>query len=279
MIVISKHTNQLCNRLFTYLPVISYALEAGEPVCFLFQYKKYDAFFPNLKREGIGSYFTDKALVPSFTSKLLNIVVRGVDKIVHLVLRTGEPVPLKKPLGVLFNPKWKEIRYDKAYIAKHEDRLRYLFAPTTEVCECVDALLAKCDDEDVVTVGVHIRGGDYRTYLGGRYFYEPEVYCKYMRCIEALFSAQGRRVRFLVCTNERVNVSAFDGLQVLQQAGSDMMVDLYGLSQCDYIMGPPSTFSQWASFYGKTPLRVLASADEKIELEDFKRVVALDTFE
>jgi hypothetical protein len=29
--------------------------------------------------------------------------------------------------------------------------------------------------------------------------------------------------------------------------------DLYALASCDYIIGPPSTFSQWASFYGNVP--------------------------
>ena len=277
MIYISKHTNQLCNRLFTYLPVISYALEAGEPVCFLFQYEKYDAFFPNLKSEGIESRFLEKSLTPGLACKLLNASVRALDKIVHLVLRPGEKIPLKKPLGCLFNPKWKEVRYDKAYIAKHADKLRFLFTPTAEVCDTVARMLAT--DEDVVTVGVHIRGGDYRTYLGGRYFYEPAIYREYMSQMAALLAAEGKRVRFLVCTNEPLTPAHFEGLQVLQQAGTDMMVDLYGLSQCDYIIGPPSTFSQWASFYGKTPLRVLASADEQLSLDEFKRVVALDTFE
>jgi hypothetical protein len=90
-----------------------------------------------------------------------------------ILVRPGEKIPLKKPLGSLFNPKWKEVRYDKAYIAKHADKLRFLFTPAAEVCDTVARMLAT--DEDVVTVGVHIRGGDYRTYLGGRYFYEPAI--------------------------------------------------------------------------------------------------------
>ena len=29
--------------------------------------------------------------------------------------------------------------------------------------------------------------------------------------------------------------------------------DLYSLAACDYIIGPPSTYTQWASFYGQVP--------------------------
>jgi len=33
-----------------------------------------------------------------------------------------------------------------------------------------------------------------------------------------------------------------------------MVEDLYALAECDYIIGPPSTYTLWASFYGDTPL-------------------------
>jgi len=33
--------------------------------------------------------------------------------------------------------------------------------------------------------------------------------------------------------------------------------DLYLLGYCDYIVGPNSSFSQWASFWGGVPLHVL----------------------
>jgi hypothetical protein len=36
--------------------------------------------------------------------------------------------------------------------------------------------------------------------------------------------------------------------------------DLYSLARCDYLLGPPSTFSLWASFYGNVPLHQMASA-------------------
>ena len=41
--------------------------------------------------------------------------------------------------------------------------------------------------------------------------------------------------------------------------------DLYALARCDYIMGPPSTYTQWASFYGNHPMLSLDSGDQRIE--------------
>lgn len=45
--------------------------------------------------------------------------------------------------------------------------------------------------------------------------------------------------------------------------------DLYALSKCDYIFGPPSTFSMWASFYGEVPLKFFETTNEKFSLNDF----------
>jgi hypothetical protein len=46
--------------------------------------------------------------------------------------------------------------------------------------------------------------------------------------------------------------------------------DLYALARCDYIMGPPSTYTQWASFYGNQPLYHLRSGDDRVEREKFR---------
>lgn len=254
MIIISKHTNQLCNRLFTYLPVLSYAIEAKEKVCFLFQYKGYDHFFPNLVSAGIYSYCTDRSLKASLPSKCFNGMVRGLGKCIHLILMPGEKIPLRKPLGVLFNPKWKEIRYDHAYISKHADRLRHLFAPCDRVARAVKELM-DTSGKDIITVGVHLRRGDYATYLGGKYYYSQETYRSYMQQMLCLLTAgtTPRAVRFLLCSNERIEKADFSEFQIIRQKDGDMMVDLYALAQCDYIIGPPSTYSQWASFYGQRP--------------------------
>ncbi len=278
MIIISKHTNQLCNRLFTYLPILSYAIEANEPVCFWFQSKAYNQFFPQLAKEGIASYFPESSIKGGWCSKTVNGVVRMLDKVVHLVLKTGEPLPLHKPLGVLFNPKWKEIRYDTAFIIKHADRLRLLFAPSDHVASEVQKLLGPKRPQ-VVTVGVHLRRGDYRTYLNGKYYYENEVYIRYMQQLKEEIEKEGKEARFLLCSNESTADERFRPFHIIRQQGGDMMIDLYGLAACDYIIGPPSTYSQWASFWGKVPLRPLDSSDLQLKLGDFKRVVMLDHFE
>ena len=45
--------------------------------------------------------------------------------------------------------------------------------------------------------------------------------------------------------------------------------DQWMMSQCDYLMGPPSTFSAWASFMGKVPIARMWSTEYRIKVDDF----------
>jgi hypothetical protein len=81
-------------------------------------------------------------------------------------------------------------------------------------------------------------------------------------------------VAFLVCSDEPRSFGEFPGLTV--GFGTDSPVsDIYALAQCDYILGPKSTFSQWASFYGEKPLFQVCDTGDSAKLEHF-RVSYLD---
>ncbi|HAX17707.1 MAG TPA: hypothetical protein DCY00_03825 [Actinobacteria bacterium] len=55
--------------------------------------------------------------------------------------------------------------------------------------------------------------------------------------------------------------------------------DLYSLALCDYIFGPPSTFSMWASFYGEVPLRFITNPDTDLSLDKFKKIIYQNYYE
>jgi hypothetical protein len=79
----------------------------------------------------------------------------------------------------------------------------------------------------------------------------------------------GRKVAFFVCSDEPRSVDEFPGLSVGLGAGS-AMGDLHALARCDYIFGPQSTYTQWASFYGNKPLLLLHDANARVELVKFR---------
>ena len=93
-----------------------------------------------------------------------------------------------------------------------------------------------------------------------------------MRELAAQFP--GRKVAFLVCSDERRNAEEFSGLTVGFGSPSPVS-DLFALARCDYILGTKSTFPQWASFYGGKPLLQMLDANAAAKVENF-RVCYLD---
>jgi hypothetical protein len=84
----------------------------------------------------------------------------------------------------------------------------------------------------------------------------------------------GRKVAFFICSDEPRTADEFPGLSAGLGTGSPVG-DLYALADCDYIFGPQSTFTQWASFYGNKPLFLLNDANARLERAKF-RVSCLD---
>ena len=109
---------------------------------------------------------------------------------------------------------------------------------------------ARTGDSNRILLGVHIRQGDYKTFEKGRFFFETEDYVSIVSSVVAQFS--NVPVTVIICSNEAQNEKLFAGLNYLISE-EEALCDLIILSLCDYIIGPPSTFSHLASCIGKVP--------------------------
>lgn len=58
--------------------------------------------------------------------------------------------------------------------------------------------------------------------------------------------------------------------------GNSAAMDLYSLSRCDYIIGPPSSFSRWASLMGHIPIYQIWNKNEEITEKSFSPLRFLD---
>lgn len=117
-------------------------------------------------------------------------------------------------------------------------------------------------------VAVHIRRGDYRAFSGGKYFYDWEVYRQGMDSMRKEIRARfGLKSEFIIFSDEDAEALKADDVSI---SHNHWYVDHFLMSQCDYIIGPPSTFSHWASYIGKTPCYQLQNADDvQLRLDNF----------
>jgi hypothetical protein len=152
-------------------------------------------------------------------------------------------------------------------VQRHAAKIRSYFRPVAEIeqasRQAVDQLRQHAD----VVVGVHIRHGDYRTWKGGLCFFPASQYAVWMKGLAEQFP--GCKVAFFVCSDEPRHEHEFPGLRAGLGAGS-AAGDLCALAKCDYIIGPLSTFSMWASFYGHKPLFIIRDDKARIERNEFR---------
>ena len=152
-------------------------------------------------------------------------------------------------------------------VQKHADKIRCYFQPVPEIARNVRQFMEHLRQNAEIIIGVHIRQGDYRRWREGKYFFPVSRYAEWMR--ELLVQFPGRKVSFLVCSDGARSNEEFAGLPVVISRNNPIE-DLYSLAKCNYILGPLSTFSQWASFHGNTPLFHLHDSNDRPDPKQFR---------
>lgn len=155
---------------------------------------------------------------------------------------------------------------DYRNLEKYQDRIRSHFTPQMQLQKKIDLYYQKATSGADMIAGVHIRRGDYAQFAGGKYFYSHEEYGKKMSELQS--AIPGKKITFVLCSDEYLDINYFPTVSAMK--GSDHVVeDLYLLAKCDYIMGRPSTFALWASFYGGKPLCQIRDLNQRMAFGQF----------
>lgn len=173
---------------------------------------------------------------------------------------------LSEKLG--FHTEWVNdiLQEPHEYWPKVKQQIQALFTPNDDIKKPIDAAFAAVRTGGAKIVGVHIRREDFRTAYGGIYFYEDEVFIGYMRQLQELLPG----CKFCIASNESVSPRYAELFDLVANPVPNAAGDLYALSQCDYIIGPPSTYNCWASFIGDAPLFSMTKGNLSLSLADFQ---------
>ncbi|NVO32575.1 O-fucosyltransferase family protein [Hymenobacter lapidiphilus] len=293
MVILVKSFGQLGNRLFLFAHLIANAAEHGYALanpCFG-RYARYFVAPTSADFEGLPVRIP--VLRRAWQERLLGGLLRLVQppRVFQALAAAIRPLPASaQPLDLLYLDDntgtfdMHEARFvaaarqrvvllhgwcfrDRPSFLKHAALIRRLFEPVPVHSQAVAARIATCRRTAEVLVGVHIRRGDYATFADGQYYYDNPQYAHLMRQLLSQWSSS-TRVEFLLCSDETLDLSAFEGLRV-HCASGHFVEDLYALAACDYVLGPPSSFSMWSSFYGQTPLCHIHTPNQAINLADF----------
>lgn len=295
MIVIGKKYGQLGNRLFLYAHFIANAKD-HRYVVFNPAFDEYASFFKGTAKSILIRYNPTKSTPIADSNETLNAIRQSIRpvvwkvflKILEVIAHLGkEESPFHRTLWLdpgtsfdLTDEKCKELLGGKSIVIlggwrfENHEELRHnreeicsYFTPVKSLMNNINNTVNRARFGHDLLVGVHIRRGDYAEWQNGKYYFEIETYKKLMNEIIRLMP--NKRVSFLICSNEMIDSANWEGLDVSNGSGH-LVEDMYSLAECDYLIGPPSTFSIWASFYGQKPLYTIENPEQVFQITDFR---------
>lgn len=264
MKVICDAPGQTCNRLWTYVGTLSECIVKKKKMMILFfDYTIED--FPHLLHS---KYIYFPFYQPWYLNRGngWNNFKGGTWKLTH-------SERWDKVFRFFSFIKGWNTRRDTQYIAEAKKELQQIFTPKETIVNAATNIIGNLRKESDIVVGVHIRRGDYKDWNEGRFYYSFEEYNQFMQRVTDLFP--DKHVSFFISSNEKLSKAMFPNLNIAFHTGEDASVitDLYTLSLCDYIIGPFSTFSRWASFIGEKPICYLEDKNQTFTHASFSKMV------
>jgi len=124
-------------------------------------------------------------------------------------------------------------------------------------------------NKDSIKIGIHIRRGDYKTWNNGIYYYSDEQYIKIIQQVLSLFD---KNTSLYLFSNENLDENKYKNSlgDSIYFSKNEYYADHYLMSICDYLIGPPSTFTAFASFIGNAKFYHINDIEKKISLSDFR---------
>jgi len=186
--------------------------------------------------------------ISKYTNFIRDIKLNSLDDsaIVNASLN-DERVKLLSKSGINFFEGWKFRDFES--VSNHADRIRKFFALVPYHAKSVDRFIQNVRSSSKVLIGLHVRLGDYKN-QAPQWFYSLSYYESLIKYLTNLFADV--ELTIIIASNENLS-NKFSDAKNLVFCPSHIVQDLYILSQCDYIIGAPSTYSEWAAFYGKKP--------------------------
>jgi hypothetical protein len=264
----ARDKSQMCNNLLQYAHVYAWGREHGRKVIsmrFSYKYQYFKICHTSLTGFGwylLAKYLAALRLLPTASFKYDDCDREALERKMlrhrHIVV-SG------------WHARWYDL------FLKYRDEITDLFTLDSQYTDPVKAKMQKVEQGStgsIVRLGVHIRRGDYRIFHDGRYLYGDEVYQRHIRRFMMLHP--GKAIHVYIATNDpEVKESSYQeqcpGAHVHCLGGSSPE-DLFMLSECDYLIGPPSTYSLVAAMYRDIPLYRMDETDEgMMTLESFRR--------
>ena len=258
-----RDKGRMCNNILQFAHVYAWAREHGrKAVSMRFAYK-YQYF--HICHTPWHNFLTYSAV--KYAAKAGLLPVAGF----HNVEGNPEAQQLLESRRNLVVEGW-EVRYYDLFLKYRKDIVS-LFAFDNCVMDKVRSMMSG-KRRGRISLGLHVRRGDYKTWHNGQYYYSDQQYAAVVK----KFAQQhpDETIDVFVCGNDPKLASMANAINdssanVVVSEGTPAE-DLCMLSECDFIIGAPSTFSLVAAMYNDRPLYWIMSPDDDISFDKFENL-------
>ena len=247
--IFARDKSQMCNNLLQYAHVYAWGREHGRKVLSMrFSYK-----YP---------YFHIQQT--SLTSFPLYVIAKALAAIKLLPTASFKHAECDREALELKMLRCRHIVVSGWYVRYYDLFLKYrqeiceLFAIDEQYSMPVKQKMqaAEGSANRIVRLGVHIRRGDYSVWCNGKFFYDDDIYARHINKFAKMHDKSVVHV-YLSSNDSSVTEEHFQQLcprVSVHNLNGSAPEDLFMLSECDFIIGPPSTFSLVAAMYRDVPL-------------------------
>ncbi len=237
IIIVLEKYGGFCNRLFQSLHYHAFTIEKG--------LQFYNPTMLGLLKFDNNFYY--------FLDNFNNFLLKCISKLIKFLFGKDEfCFYFSKNNYIRFVSGWDYREY--SLTIKHHEALKKIYSfekkHLNEKFLSFIRFLNFQKKEDKFLVGLHVRRGDYKKWNQGRFFFNDDVYRDVIFKLKNKLVEDNKNPYFIVVSNE--NLKSEIGADFFYKGSwrEDQII----LQSCDLIIGPPSTFTMWASYISETPL-------------------------
>jgi len=211
-----------------------------------------------------------KAYIYNFLFKILSLTYKLTKKLNPLKIIDFDSsqnedayIQLLKTKKNVFVRGWAFRDYEN--VLKYKDYFRNLFTPIEPI---KPEVLERFNNTNI-KIGVHIRRGDYKEWQGGKFYYKDD---EYIKIIKKTIDLLKQPVSLYFFSNENLDKDVYkkEFGENIYFSDNPYYIDHFLMSDCDYLIGPPSSFTDFASFIGKAKFYHIHDINKEFTLDDFK---------
>lgn len=279
MIINLSRSGRSGNQLLLFVHLLAVSLETGQPLITIFGKAVFELTghvrvkTPNGSKWCIAFPINPHGLVFWF---LFGIATRFRRWVFPHTVQNGQHIRECSHLKTLGRIHLVSNWYsrDHMLVEKHAEKIReYLrFSNRHVIASQAVVETIRKDNPTTLLVGVHLRRTDYRQWNNGRFAYSDSQYKRFLRSFSDAYNGT-RSVHFVLVSDEKISTDSVvpSGLSATFFSRSTFE-DMAMLSKCDFVIGPPSTFSQLAAFLGGRKYHAVFNADDPCFPSSFVRL-------